>query len=120
MGKQSALSNLKIVSLLLRIGLASVFLYAAVSALRQPDAWVSFVPAFTTRFVAATSSLLAISIAQIALAAWLLSGKLVRYAALVSAALLGGIIIFNLGTLLITFRDIGLVFAALALAALDQ
>jgi uncharacterized membrane protein YphA (DoxX/SURF4 family) len=120
MPQKKSNQNIKAVSLLLRAGLAIVFLYAAISAIRTPEAWISYVPSFTTRFVSAKTSLDGISTVQIILSIVLLSGKYVRYAAALSAALLAGIIVFNFSTLLITFRDIGLVFMAVALAVLGE
>jgi len=96
-------------------GLAFVLLYAAVSALQEPSAWISYIPAFTTSLIPAALSLILISYFQIILAIWLVSGFYTRYAALVAAALIFGLVLFNLNTLIITFRDIGLVLAALAL-----
>lgn len=115
MNLKSRNTNVQAVSLLLRIGLAAVFLYAAVEAFRQPIAWVSFVPDFTTKFVAAKTSLDIISVIQIGLAAWLLTGKYLRLAAAVAIALFAGIVIFNLDSLYVTFRDFGLICMALAL-----
>ncbi len=112
-------SNIKQVSLLLRIGLAIVFAYAAISAFRQPEAWLSFVPTFTTKFIAAKVSLDVISIIQLVLALVLLSGKYLKYATSIAIVFLAGIIVFNLNSLVITFRDFGLIFMALALFILD-
>ncbi len=108
------------ISWLLRIGLAAVFLYAAVDAFREPQAWIFYVPHFTTHFISAKTSLDAISVAQIVLAVGLLVGKYLRVLAVISVALLGGIVIFNLNTLLLTFRDIGLLFMALALFFVEE
>ena len=113
-------TNIQAVSLLLRVGLAACFLYAAIGAFRQPEAWISFVPHFTTNFVSAKTALDLISVFQILVAGWLLTGKHLRLAALASIALLTGIVAFNLNALLITFRDIGLLFMALALLFIEE
>ncbi|HWT55888.1 MAG TPA: hypothetical protein VN031_02545 [Candidatus Microsaccharimonas sp.] len=113
-------TNSEVVSWLLRIGLAACFLYAAIGAFREPSAWIYFVPHFTTKFVDAKVSLDAISVLQIAVAGWLLVGKYVRGAAALSVVLLAGIIIFNLNTLLITFRDFGLLCMAVALFFVEE
>lgn len=106
-------------ALLLRVGLAVVFIYAAVSATRSPQDWVGYLPHFATAIIAAGSLLKIFSVAEFGLALWLLSGKYVRYAGLLAFLLLAGIILSNLTLLPISFRDIGLAFAALALAATD-
>jgi uncharacterized membrane protein YphA (DoxX/SURF4 family) len=113
-------TNTQAISWLLRIGLAAVFIYATVDAFREPEAWVSFVPHFTTNFVDAKIALDIISVLELVVAAGLLIGKYLRIWALISTALLGGIVIFNLNARLITFRDIGLVFMALALFFIEE
>ena len=55
---------------------------------------------------------------EIILGLWLLWGKKVVYPALLSAFAFGGIALFNLGAMYIVFRDVGLFFAALAIAKL--
>lgn len=112
--------NPAIASVLIRVGLASVFAYAAIDAFREPNAWISFVPEFTTKFVKAKVSLDAISVVQLVLAAWLLWGKYIKYAVALAVALLGGILIFNGSTFLVTFRDIGLITASIALIFLQK
>lgn len=112
------LNNPALASLLLRIGLAFVFLYAATSSLMHPSQWVGYLPSFLQKMGNATTLLKLFSVLEIVLALWLLSGKFARYAALISTAMLAGIVIAQPGDLLITFRDVGLAFMALALAEL--
>ena len=97
-----------------------MFAYAAIDAFREPAAWISFVPAFSTKFIAAKTALDLLSAFQLFLVVWLLVGRYVKLAAVVAAAMLAGIMIFNISTFLITFRDIGLVAAAIALFFLDD
>ncbi|MDL2341937.1 MAG: hypothetical protein QFB87_02585 [Patescibacteria group bacterium] len=112
--------NPKFASLLIRIGLAVVFVYAAIDAFIEPAAWISYVPMFSNHFIDAKLALDLLSVFQIFLAIWLISGKFLKLSAIIAAAMLGGIMLFNIPTLLITFRDIGLVFAAVALLFLDD
>lgn len=114
-GLKQPATNQRLAVLILRLGLAFVLVYAAVSAFRQPATWISFVPPFSTKFIVASASLHIIAVVQIILALWLLVGKYSQYAALFTAALLFGIVIFNLQALIETFRDIGLIAMALAL-----
>ena len=101
----------------MRLGLAFVFAYAAISAFQKPDAWLYFVPHFVTTFVPATLFLKLFGVLQLMIAAALVVGKYVRWAALLAALSLAGLLVFNLtsGKLLITFRDVGLTFMAAAL-----
>ena len=57
------------------------------------------------------------SLVEIGLSLWLLSGFYVKYAALLAAAMMIGIVVLNPLLLPITFRDVGLFIAALALYA---
>lgn len=106
-------------SLMLRVGLAFAFAYAAISALNSPDAWVGFIPPFSTKFVSAKLVLDFVSLLQLFLAVWLLSGKFITYAACLALALLLGIVGFNPSAFIITFRDVPLIFTAFAIICLD-
>lgn len=106
-------------SLLLRVGLAFVFLYAGIASLQQPLAWEGYVPHFISSVLGITTGLRVIAIGEIVLGMWLLVGKFAKYAAALSALMFAGIILVNLNELLITFRDVGLLFAALALYFID-
>jgi len=110
-----ALSNPALVSWLLRLGLVAVFLYAALSSLQHPQAWVGFLPAFLTKAVAGPTILKVLAIYELVLSAWLLSGRWLQYCALVCAVTLAGIVISTPAQLIITFRDAGLACMALAL-----
>lgn len=107
-----------LVSFLLRSGLAIVFLYAAISAFLNPLAWVGFIPNFVKNIIPALLFLKIHSAAEIILALWLLSNKKTFYAAVVSALAMLSIVIFNITALEIVFRDIAILFGALALAVL--
>lgn len=104
---------------LLRIALAIVFGYAATSSFFNPDEWVGFLPPFLTNLVDAKLLLHVFSVYELGLVVWLLSGVYMRYAALLCAATLAGIVVSNLNLFAISFRDMGLALAALALAVLD-
>lgn len=105
------------VSLILRIALAFVFLYAAVSSFISPNDWIGYMPKFMRGIVPDQVLLGGFSLFEIALSAWLLCGLYAKYAALLAAAMLAGIVVLNPALLPITFRDIGLFIAALALYA---
>lgn len=102
--------------LLIRLGLAIVFLYAAISSFLDPREWLGFLPPFLTRLIDGEILLKIFSVYELLLAAWLISGVYTRYAGLLCAATLAGIVASNFSLFAISFRDIGLMFAALALA----
>jgi len=113
-------SEAELAKIILRLGLAFVFVYAAISSLKTPDAWLYFVPHFITHIVSADLFLKLFSIFQLLLATALLLGKYVRYAAILAALSLAGLVVFNTGALLITFRDVGLAAMAVGLALLED
>lgn len=108
-----------LVSFILRIGLAVVFLYAAVASFIEPDAWIGYLPISLRHIVPADFLLGGFSTYEILLSFWLLSGKKILYAASLSAITLIGIIAANFGALDIVFRDFAVFFSALALIVLS-
>jgi uncharacterized membrane protein YphA (DoxX/SURF4 family) len=100
---------------LLRAGLALVFLYASINSFLSPQDWVGYFPQFMRDVVPVSILLPVFSVYELALAAWLLSGIYVKYAALLAAATLAGIVVSNFSLLPISFRDMALMLAALAL-----
>jgi uncharacterized membrane protein YphA (DoxX/SURF4 family) len=113
-------SNDKTVSWLLRAGLALVFLYAGISSLQHPLVWVGFLPNFLTSIAAPTLLIKVLAVYELILAVWLVSGRFLKYAALMCAATLAGIVISDLSQLVTTFRDVGLTFMALALYFVEK
>ena len=114
------MQNEKLARLFLRIGIAAVFLYAAVAALFDPASWIGFFPRILRDFFPERVLLAAHSFGEIILALWLLSDFRVFYAALVAAIALGTIILGNITLIDIVFRDIAILFAAIALALLSR
>lgn len=108
--------------MLLRIGLAVVFLYAAVAATITPSAWIGYIPQSIRDYAPVPEAVLLhlFSAYQVALAVWILSGRKLFYASIVAALTLIGIIVANISLIDILFRDIAIFFAALALAALSR
>ncbi len=100
-----------------RLALAFVFLYAAISSLADPLSWVGFFPAWVG---ASNYSLAFFSIGEGLLALWLISGKKGFYAAIAAAVVLAVIVLTNLESMIIVFRDVGLFLAALSLAVLEK
>lgn len=104
--------------LLLRLGLATVLAYAAISSFMTPDDWVGYLPSMLTDLLDANMLLKLFSAYELLLVIWLLSGWRLELAGLFCGATFAGIIVSNASLLQITFRDIALVFASLALASL--
>ncbi|KKS44207.1 hypothetical protein A2567_01415 [Candidatus Azambacteria bacterium RIFOXYD1_FULL_42_11] len=104
----------------LRFGIAFVFFYAAIFSFLNPNDWIGFFPVFLRNILPTGLILAGFSFYELTLGFWLISGKLQFYSAILSALTILGIIVFNLGAFDIVFRDIGLFFAALALAFLSR
>ncbi len=114
------IDNDKIANWLLRIGLAAVFLYAAVSSLQHPVVWAVFLPLFLTKLISSVTLIKFFAVYELLLVVWLLSGKYTRYAAALCAATLLGIVVTNPSQLIVTFRDVGLAMMATALFFLES
>jgi uncharacterized membrane protein YphA (DoxX/SURF4 family) len=109
----------KIASLLLRVALAGVFLYASIGSTLNPQEWIGFLPSFLTHIISGELLLKFFAIYEALLALWLLSGKFTQYAAGLSALTLAGIVVSNLSLLAISFRDAALACAAVGLFFID-
>ncbi len=112
------MQNERLISFLLRIGIAIAFLYAAVAAFLDPFSWIGFLPIWIEDIIPRSVVLSIFSTFEILLSLWLLSGKVVFRSAVLSSATLGAIILFNIQSLDIVFRDVPILFAALALMAM--
>ena len=106
-------------SFILRVALAVPFLFAAIDATLQPEAWIGFIPLFLRNIIPGALLLGAHALLDFTLAVWLLSGWRTKYAAIFSALNLATIIIVNITALEIIFRDVGLLLAAVALGVLQ-
>lgn len=106
--------------LFLRIGLAFAFFYAAIAAYFDPSSWIGFYPDFLRNALPESLLLNGFSAFEVVLGLWILSGRQLFLAGLVSAVALAGITVFNLNQMDIVFRDVSLTIAALALAMLAR
>src|ERR1700681_2641616 len=103
-------------ALLLRSGLAIVFLYAADGSLQNPLEWAGYLPHFLSHAFNSSTLVKIFAVYELALVVWLISGYYLRWAALLCALTLLGIVATNPSQLIVTFRDIGLAFMAMPLA----
>lgn len=108
------------VSFFLRVGLATVFLYVGIAAIFSPETWLGFIPGFMRKIISGNLFLHIHSIFNICLALWLLSNKKTFYASTLASITLFAIIIFNFSALDIVFRDLSILFSAIALMFLSH
>lgn len=113
------MDKIKLVHLVLRLSIASVFLYAAIASFIEPFNWIGYFPLFLRHLIPEKILLTGFSCCELVLAVWLLTGKRTFYAALLSGLTLIGIIVANFAQLDILFRDIAITFSAVALALLS-
>jgi uncharacterized membrane protein YphA (DoxX/SURF4 family) len=118
MNNQQSPNTLIIASLLLRLGLAFVFSYAAIGILIDPDNLLCFVPSFVFQIVPQNVFLYIFAIFEIVLSLWLLSGKWTIIPSLLAAATMAGIILFNGEAFSVLFRNVSILLSSLALVAL--
>lgn len=105
---------------ILGIGIAFAFLYSGIASISNPLAWIGFVPSFVGTFIAPSLFLRVFAAFEILLGLWLLSGYKKFYAAIISFLILIAIVLPNIVVLDLTFRDITIACAALALAVLSK
>ena len=110
------IQNQRAVNFLLRISIASVFLYAAVAATLQPQNWIWYIPQFARNIFPGQFLLFGFSSYQLLLSLWILSGRKTFYAASLASVTFLGIISANFNVLDVLFRDFAIFFASLALA----
>lgn len=112
--------NVVYTSLFLRAGLAAVFLYAAVSSLQHPLEWAGFLPGFLQHLAPRVTLVKIFAAYELALVLWLVIGKYVRYAGMLCALTLLGIVVMTPDQLIITFRDFGLICMGVALFFIES
>lgn len=103
-------------NLLLRLAIALAFLYAAISSLLVPAAWIGYFPHFMLGILPDTVLLSIWSLVEVVIALWILSGKNIFLPSIAACVLLLAIVLFNLPLLDILFRDVALALVALYLA----
>ena len=112
--------NARLATIILRWGIAFVFLYAGIAALLSPLDWIGYFPQFMLQLFPNQLLLAGFSYFQIILAAWLFWGKKLMWSAGIAILMLAGITLATLNAFAVTFRDVGLLFAALALYELAR
>lgn len=107
----------KVISWLLRIGIAFTFLYAAYSGFVSPSLWVGYIPDLPLEIEQAVLLQLWGAF-EVILALWLLSGWQVHLPAIGLAIATSLLMLLNLSQFSVLFRDVTIIFASLALVVL--
>lgn len=104
-----------VTGLLLRISLASIFLYFGIQAVIDPVTAISYIPAYAEAVFANQTFITGWGVAQILVGISLFIGFYTRITAFIAAAMLIPIMI-ALGVNEVMYRDVIIFFAALHLA----
>ncbi len=104
--------------LILRIGLGITFALTSILILKDDDKWTHMLPSWFAKYVgSARSFMIGTAWFDLVLGGWILSGYFTGFAAVVAAFhLLGVLIVSGKHEFHEVYRDIGLLFAAAALA----
>ena len=108
-----------LISFLLRVGLAITFFYAGISSFLSSTNWIGFVPNFIGLIISKEIFLMIFSGYQIILGIGLLFDYKNFALSILSSATLFLILFVNIINLEILFRDIAILFMALALISLS-
>ncbi len=109
--------NPRLVNILLRLSVASVFFYAGLASLLDPYSWMGYLPPVLRSMFPENLLLMFFSVYELALAVWVLSGWKTFVSASLAALTLLIIISVNYAQMDILFRDLAIFFAAGALIA---
>ncbi len=100
----------------LRAGVAFAFLYPPISALSSLESWIGYFPPFMRGIVPDATLLHTFGVVEVIIALWILSGKRIFWPSMAGAAMLVGIVVFNMNNFEVIFRDLAIAAGALALA----
>jgi uncharacterized membrane protein YphA (DoxX/SURF4 family) len=110
-----------VANVILRVGVAFAFLYAAIDGFIDPSSWVDYFPQFVlqpaqTMGISDVTALHIFAVVEIVLALWILSGIKIVMPSLLAVVMLVLIVALNLQEFQLLFRDLTIAAAALALA----
>lgn len=110
----------KTANLILRSGVAFAFLYPAINALFDPTSWFAYFPTYVRHLAPEPVLLHGFGLLEVILALWILSGKKIFWPSLAAALILLVIVISDPADFQVTFRDLSIAAAALALALISN
>lgn len=105
----------------LRVGAAFAFIYPAVNAWSDPNAWIGYFPPFVLSWGAALGLdnmvvLHIFGVVELGIGAWLLWGRHLFWPSALATVMLVAIVVFNIPQMQIVFRDLSIAAMTLALA----
>ncbi len=109
-------SSYRLSSLLIRLGLAFVFLYAAVFMTFAPEKYIIYFPDFMRELVPGYTLLHVFAVFEVILSFFLIIGRFTYAAAIVSFLTMFALTAVNLDKFSVLFRNVSIILSALALA----
>jgi uncharacterized membrane protein YphA (DoxX/SURF4 family) len=103
-------------SLLIRLGLAFVFLYAAVFMTFAPEKYIVYFPDFMRELVPGYTLLHVFAAFEVILSVFLIIGKFTFVTAIISFLTMLALTVVNLDMFSVLFRNVSIILSALALA----
>ena len=105
----------RLVSLLIRLGLAFVFLWAAVFMTFYPEKYIHYFPQFMRDLVPGYLLLHVFAVFEVILSFFLIIGRFTFIAAIISFLTMLSLTMVNLGEFPVLFRNVSIILSALAL-----
>lgn len=105
--------------ILLRIGIAFVFIYAAISMSLRPEEYARYLPPLIKETLPSTTILHIFGAYEIIMSIWLISGKWNLYPSILASLTIFSLTVVNLADFETLFRNVGIFFACLALVVLN-
>ena len=119
--KQSGESKYdRLASFLIRIGLAFVFLYAAVYMTISPEKYIDYFPKFMRDLVPGYTLLHVFAIFEVILSFFLIIGKFNFMTAIISFLTMLALTVVNLDRFSVLFRNVSIILSALALVFMSR
>jgi len=103
-------------SLLIRLGLAFVFLYAAIYMTFFPENYINYFPKFMRDLVPGYLLLHAFAVFEVVLSLFLIIGRFTFIAAIISFLTMFALTVVNMDRFSVLFRNVSIILSALALA----
>lgn len=113
--QQSDSKSERLSSLLIRLGLAFVFLYAAVFMTISPEKYIDYFPKFMRDLVPGYTLLHVFAIFEVILSFFLIIGKFNFITAIISFVTMFALTVVNLDRFSVLFRNVSIILSALAL-----
>ena len=109
----------QLVILSLRLGLIFVFSYVPSASYLDPSSYYHYLPAWSAPFINKDLALTLLSIFELLLVGWFIWGKQLLIPSILAAVALTGILILNFPSFGVIFRNVSIIFSAIALAILS-